>query len=572
MHSINPQVRHKRCAIYTRKSTDCTAGQEINSLQGQREVCSAFIKCQEHRGWSELAANYDDEGFSGKDLARPALCRLLRDAREGQIDVIVFYKIDRLTRSLPDFVRLMDSLKYLDIAFVSVTQSFDTSDSMGRMILNILLTFAQFEREMMGDRIRDKKTTLKRNGFYVGRAAPLGYELSKGRLTPHASEAALIVEMFERLPNYPSACSLLKAMDAEGARERLSPSRNRIRRLQDGSTYRMFRNPLYIGFQEVEGELVPGTHEALVSKEAWDRAQEILGSRVKTSNVADTSRYPLVELIYDDFGRRLGPRSRGTKRWPERYYESPSKSPGKPKYHDKVRVNAYTAECLSRSMILALLDTPQDLRRVLVRGIAGAESIETLTTKGQQAADRMRRADPAELRQIYEAIVARIEVSRSEFRIWIIVPELACLLEWNGWGLYSRQGQRWEIGSQTYMLAAEANLFAPHSDFRIIAPVSIGDQKNRALISLLLKAGSAERDFLGDPERDLARLSAAAKMTVCKYSRLLRLNYLAPDIKAAILDGRQPAKLTAHQLLYAPIPADWQQQRELLGFERPTVN
>lgn len=171
--------RQIRCAIYTRKSIESPTGQEMTSLAGQRAVCSAYIKCQAHRGWVEIPQHYADEGFTGGNLERPALARLLADARAGRLDVIVFYKIDRLTRSLADFVRLMDAFQHFEISFVSVTQSFDTSDSMGRMVLNILLTFAQFEREMMGDRIRDKKNTMRRSGLFIGAKAPIGYAKKK---------------------------------------------------------------------------------------------------------------------------------------------------------------------------------------------------------------------------------------------------------------------------------------------------------------------------------------------------------------------------------------------------------
>src|SRR5688572_23385845 len=172
--SVNA-TQSKRCAIYTRKSTDAGLNLEVNSLVTQREVCQAYIRSQAHRNWLELPHLYDDGGYSGGNLERPAMKRLLSDIESGRIDIVVIYKIDRLSRSLTDFVRLMEVLQRYDVSFVSVTQTFDTSDSMGRLVLNILLTFSQFERELASERVRDKKAALKRRGLFTGGTPPFGF-------------------------------------------------------------------------------------------------------------------------------------------------------------------------------------------------------------------------------------------------------------------------------------------------------------------------------------------------------------------------------------------------------------
>jgi len=188
--TLNPQMR---CAIYTRKSTSAGLDLQINSLETQREVCSAYLMCQSHRNWVELPQRYDDGGFSGGSLERPALKRLIGDIEAGRIDMVIVYKIDRLSRSLSDFIRLIDTLDKYGASFVSVTQTFDTSDSMGRLVLNILLTFAQFERELASDRTRDKKAALMRRGLYVGGTPPFGFTLSKGgRLLADPERAPLV--------------------------------------------------------------------------------------------------------------------------------------------------------------------------------------------------------------------------------------------------------------------------------------------------------------------------------------------------------------------------------------------
>lgn len=183
--------RLTRCAIYTRKSTEHRLDLAVNSLETQRDVCQAYIKCQAHRNWVEVAHHYDDGGYSGGTLVRPALGRLLRDIEPGRVDLVVIYKIDRLTRSLLDFVRLVDVMDKYGVSFVSVTQAFDTSDSMGRLVLNVLLTFAQFERELMSDRVRDKKAAMRKKGLFAGGMPPFGYLVETG--------GKLVVETFTEL-------------------------------------------------------------------------------------------------------------------------------------------------------------------------------------------------------------------------------------------------------------------------------------------------------------------------------------------------------------------------------------
>jgi site-specific DNA recombinase len=214
--------RVTRCAIYTRKSTEYRLDLPVNSLETQRDVCRSYIRCQAHRNWVESPTMYDDGGYSGGTLVRPALARLITDIEHGRVDMIVIYKIDRLTRSLLDFVRLIEVLDKYGVGFVSVTQAFDTSDSMGRLVLNILLTFAQFERELMSDRVRDKKAAMRKNGLFAGGLPPFGYIVERGgRLVVDEDRALIVKELFERYPKaggvylylrcWKASCSLFAA-------------------------------------------------------------------------------------------------------------------------------------------------------------------------------------------------------------------------------------------------------------------------------------------------------------------------------------------------------------------------
>ncbi|WP_338501092.1 recombinase family protein [Sphingomonas kaistensis] len=573
MPSHTETMKAVRCAIYTRKSTESPTGQEMTSLAGQRAVCAAYIKCQAHKGWVELSQNYDDEGFSGGNLERPALHRLLTDAREGRIDAIVFYKIDRLTRSLADFVRLMDAFQHFEISFVSVTQSFDTSDSMGRMVLNILLTFAQFEREMMGDRIRDKKNTMRRSGLYIGGMAPLGYLSKKGRLEIIPKEAELVRAAFDRFDDYPSVSSLLRALDDEGKGRLVSSFRFKTRRRNGlwygGSAQKMFRNPIYAGYQYVEGELVKADHEAYISLERWQHFQTVLAMRTKKSGKVDPSIHLLAGLIFDETDRILAPRMRGTKRWPQRYYESVSRQLRKGQRVDRVRIRGEEIERVVTAALVAFLRDCEKLRTAVCRAYADPQLAYDMQRNGPLAAERILAAKGIELRKKFEGLVSRVEVAKSEVRIWISLRVLDAYLRWNGIGVFHSMPEISRSEEDLYLLRADANLGPHRVKLKLPFEHQPGEHLNIRLVDLLRKAANADVDFLADPARDLDRHAANYKLTPSKFSRLLRLNYLAPDIKSAILDGRQPPDLTERKLLYSPLPADWHQQRAILGFPSP---
>jgi DNA invertase Pin-like site-specific DNA recombinase len=217
MNSEPIERRITRCAIYTRKSTEYGLDKAVNSLDAQREVCRAYIKCQAHRNWIEVPRRYDDGGYSGGTLIRPALNRLVADIEGGTVDMVVIYKIDRLTRSLLDFVRLIDVLERYGVSFVSVTQSFDTSDSMGRLVLNVLLTFAQFERELMSDRVRDNKAAMRKKGLFAGGLPPFGYLVNRGGgLVIDKDRAAIVTELFQRYPETGSVRELVRDLNRRG--------------------------------------------------------------------------------------------------------------------------------------------------------------------------------------------------------------------------------------------------------------------------------------------------------------------------------------------------------------------
>lgn len=269
---VTPTVR---CAIYTRKSTDEGLEMEFNSLDAQREACEAYIVSQKSEGWLPVAGSYDDGGFSGGSLERPALKRLLADIESGKVNVVVVYKIDRLTRSLLDFTKLVEQFDRRNVTFASITQSFNTTTSMGRLTLNILLSFAQFEREISAERIRDKFAQSKRRGIWMGGHVPLGYEVQNRKLLIVPSEADTVRHIYQRFLECGSATLLVKELDAAGTKAKTGSV------LDKGYLYRMLANRLYLGEIVMGEESFPGEHKAIIDRETWEKVHTLMTSNTR---------------------------------------------------------------------------------------------------------------------------------------------------------------------------------------------------------------------------------------------------------------------------------------------------
>ncbi len=319
----------KRCAIYTRKSSEEGLGQDFNSLHAQRESCEAFIKSQAGEGWKLVKTAYDDGGFSGGTMERPALQRLLDDIRSRLIDVVVVYKVDRLTRSLADFAKMVELFDSQTVSFVAVTQQFNTTTSMGRLTLNVLLSFAQFEREVIGERIRDKVAASKRKGMWMGGTLPLGYEVRERKLVIKSEQARTVREIFERYLELGS----VRLLQAELARRavvsevRQSIRGNRLggKPFSRGALYHLLLNPIYVGEIRHKQERYPGQHEAIVSRTLWERVQRRLHERAARGvegRKTETPPSPLAAKLFDENGEPLYVQgaAKGKRRY--RYYVS----------------------------------------------------------------------------------------------------------------------------------------------------------------------------------------------------------------------------------------------------------
>src|ERR1700746_1297618 len=278
---VSPKIR--RCAVYTRKSSEEGLEQEFNSLHAQREACEAFIKSQAGEGWRLVRTHYDDGGLSGATMERPALQRLMADIAKGLIDAVVVYKVDRLTRSLADFAKMVEVFDARGVSFVAVTQQFNTTTSMGRLTLNVLLSFAQFEREATGERIRDQIAASKRKGIWMGGLVPLGYEVRDRQLVINEAEATTVRHIFTRYCELGSVRLLKEELDRNGVRSKIRVSKDGVesggQAFSRGALYTLLRNPIYVGEIRHKGVCHPGQHAPIVDRAIWDKVAKLLLER-----------------------------------------------------------------------------------------------------------------------------------------------------------------------------------------------------------------------------------------------------------------------------------------------------
>jgi site-specific DNA recombinase len=400
--------RRLRCAIYTRKSSEEGLEQEFNSLDAQRDACSAYIASQRSEGWVALAGRYDDGGVSGGTLDRPALKRLLADVEHGLIDVIVVYKIDRLSRALMDFAKLVEIFDRHHVTFVSVTQSFNTTTSMGRLTLNVLLSFAQFEREVIGERIRDKIAASRKRGIWMGGVVPLGYQVRDRKLVVDENEAAIVRMAFGQFLELGSTALLAKSIAAAGIRGR------RGKPLNKGSLYKLLGNRTYIGEVTHKGTAYPGQHQPIISRKVWDKVRSILQQSPRARAGRTRAAVPalLKGLIYGPTGRAMSPTHtrRGNRLY--RYYVSQAILKHGLDACPVRRVPAAEIEAAVVNQLRAILRSPE----VIVATWRAAQSeIEGLSENAVR--DALERLDPlwdelfpAEQARIVQLLIARVDV------------------------------------------------------------------------------------------------------------------------------------------------------------------
>lgn len=563
----------KRCAIYTRKSVQQDVSHHFGSLDAQRAICSAYIASQQHKGWSELPRHYDDDGQSGSDLKRPALQELLSDVESGLIDVVVIYKLDRISRTLIDFVRLMDLMEQFGVAFVAVTQNFDTADSTGRLILNILLTFAQFEREIASDRLRDKFGAMRQRGMFVGGNPPFGYDLINKKLVINPVEAETIRWMFKRYVERKSYLAVAKELAEQLVvrRSRISKRGNYVqgRKICTSSVWNMLGNPLYVGDVRTKGKCYTGEHDAIVSRRLWDEVQAVRERRTLKKIV---QKYPtdlLRDLMYDSYGRRMGVFRDHRYACVARYYISNQTEWGRRHGARRYRTKADPLEQLILASVGSLLSDRERTRAMLLKlGIHDA-SLNRLVAAGSFVAKMLDSATPRHKQCVLKVLIEKIELSGTLIKIVIRTPELPALLTWDGVGLVRGNPAEWGRPHVTDIIDVAGNAISLKRELTLLMKRCVTDnpiKPNARLVALLQKARAAQSVLDDRAVWDVNQMARRIHCHPKRFTRLVRLNYLAPDIIAAIRDGTQPSTLDCRGLMAADLPMDWTLQRRLLGF------
>lgn len=505
----------RRCAIYTRKSTEEGLDQAFNSLDAQREACEAYIKSQAHEGWRPVKTAYDDGGFSGGSMERPAVQRLMSDMKQGLIDIIVVYKVDRLTRSLADFAKIVEILDGHGASFVSVTQQFNTTTSMGRLTLNVLLSFAQFEREVTGERIRDKIAASKRKGMWMGGTTPFGYNTKDRQLVVNEAEAEIVRSMFQRYLELKCVRALAQDLRDRGIVSKVKVSRRGRqhggRPFGRGALYHLLQNQVYLGMIVHKGVPHLGQHPAIVPQDLWERVQQVLSShRVVRQRVrAEGSAHLLVGKLRDEQGRLMVPVSTHKANGQRyRYYVSDGLVRGK------------KAEAGSLSRI-------------------PANDIEWLVM------ELVEQRSPTRANGKWEAIVP----AKQKQRVRDAVDQV--LLRSNGVDVVLATGEAVTVpirlkskASGKAIVALDEKLVRCGTPDRALVQAIARTYRWREL----LEAGEARTAY------DLARLEGCR---VSYVQRHLPLAFLSPALIEAILDGRQPSWCSLSELIAGELPLKW---------------
>jgi site-specific DNA recombinase len=571
--SSSGRPKRLRCAIYTRKSSEEGLEQDFNSLDAQREACEAFIASQKHEGWVLMPDMYDDGGFSGATMERPAFQRLLSDVSDGKIDVIVVYKVDRLTRSLADFAKIVDIFDKRAVSFVSVTQQFNTTTSMGRLTLNILLSFAQFEREVTGERIRDKIAASKKKGMWMGGLPSLGYDVKDRRLVVNEAEAETVRHIFRRYAELKSVRLLKADLDAVGivskTRTAADGSRYGEKPLARGALYLMLQNRLYRGEIVHKDKSYPGEHEAIIEEVLWSEVQAILGeNRVDRAVGTDHRETSLLSgLLFDAQGERMTPTHATKKGTRYRYYISRPLVDGTAKDSTGQRIPAVALEALVTRCIRDWLTDASAILDVQCPTSDAAKQKSWIERAKQHAATwhELRAGD---VRTFMLSIVARIQVHADRIDVSLDRDRLARWLDGEPDEVRSPARFPSDADRHFLTLTIPARLKRTGKEMRIVVEDgSDPASPDASLVRVLVRAYAIRDRLLQDRSLTLEEIAKSEGMVASYATRLFRLTLLAPDLVGAIITGKHPPELTARKLMDdTRLPLDWNEQRRALGF------
>jgi site-specific DNA recombinase len=526
-----------RCAIYTRKSSEEGLEQDFNSLHAQREACEAYITSQRHEGWVLHRDHYDDGGFSGGNIERPGLKKLLEDIAARKINIVIVYKVDRLTRSLADFAKIIEQFDQQGVSFVSVTQQFNTTSSMGRLTLNVLLSFAQFEREVTGERIRDKIAASKQKGMWMGGPVPLGYEVKDRKLLIKYPEAETVRHIYRRYVELGCVRLLQKDITERDIR---SVSGNILSR---GTLYKLLSNPIYIGQIRHKDICHTGQHEAIIDQALWDQVQQhMAGNRIgNKTHSRKTDPSPLAGKLFDVSGERLVPIHANKKGRRYRYYISQS-------------LTTNSKDAASSGWRLPGPEMDKTITQAVLTILHDQDAIATALRDAGVASQHLlaafKTARDADTGTIIEKFVDRTELRPDGIHL---ILSLASLVPVKNTPI--------KITRDILMQMKRRGV-----EMRLVIGSDSPSRVDPALIKAIVRARGWFNELVSGRATTLTQIARRDGIDLGSLSRLLNITFLAPSIIESIMAGHQPADLTVEKLAKrVDLPLDWAEQKHLLG-------
>ncbi len=554
--------KRQRCAIYTRKSTEAGLEQDFNSLDAQREACEAYVKSQAQEGWHLVLERYDDGGLSGANLERPALKRLMDAVEAGQVEVIVVYKVDRLTRSLTDFAKLVELFDDRGVSFVSVTQQFNTTTSMGRLTLNVLLSFAQFEREVIGERIRDKIAQSKAKGIWMGGPVPFGYDLGNRELLVNPDEAAQVRRIFRLYLEVGSVRALKAELDRHGMRSKTRRHRNgRVTGggpFSRGHLYRLLANPIYIGKVPHKGQLHDGNHQAIIDPALWEQVQAQLKDN-KRGIERPSAKHPslLAGRLELADGQKLIP-SHAVKRGRRyRYYIEQHLVQDNGIGKKGARYAAAEVEKAVLSVLQRFLSDPAEIVEALALKYICPSSLKNIVGRAKALSRDLE--DPHNAHRLFVEMLDKVVVHQDALGLYIRRPVLAQLL-------------RTETASDEPIqtITSPCKLARRGGDLKFILPM-LGDrdvfgQKDPVLVQAVAKAHLWWKWIKQGEVTSLSEIARREGIDTAQVTGWLRLAFLSPTLVRQIRKGIHPTSLTVETLTRkVDLPKFWMEQETLLA-------
>ena len=562
------KIKRYRCAIYTRKSSEEGLEQEFNSLDAQYEACAAYITSQRHEGWALNKERYDDGGISGATMDRTALQRLLQDIEHNRVDIIVVYKVDRLTRALSDFAKMVEIFDANAVSFVSITQAFNTTTSMGRLTLNVLLSFAQFEREVTGERIRDKVAASKKKGMWMGGHVPLGYDAIDRKLVINEAEAATVRTLFALYLDHGTARAVQTAAKQYRLRTKIRQKRDRTTSggasFGRGYLYQILSNPLYVGEIRHRRKVYPGEHDAIIDRELWAAVQrQLCANRVNRRN-GNNAKEPslLAGLLFDCEGNRFTPSHAIKNGHRYRYYVERSLILER---SDGMRGKRLAADEIETAVLDALVDClrqPDRLLPVVNIKQLTARHYEQASAAARRVADDLGHNDSNRRRDLVMQLVERIVIGDGNLCIDVRRAAVSSLS-----GLQPIE----EDDDPIYRIDVPIQLRYRGGALKLVMTGEGTAPRRRpdpALIKVIVRAHDWWARLMSGEAVSTEDIAQQENITRRYVNQLLRLAFLDPAITKSILDGAQPVELTAKTLSNRPaIPQLWTEQRHFLGFD-----